>query len=44
MLSKRMVLTLFYCFISYVAGDYDDEEKSKYFNDLHNNDIGNSFY
>lgn len=30
MLSKRMVLSFLYCFISHVAGDYDDEEKSKY--------------
>lgn len=31
MLSKRMVFSLVYCFISYVAADYDDEENSKYF-------------
>lgn len=30
MLNTRMVLSLLYCFICYVAGDYDDdEEKSK---------------
>lgn len=31
MLSKCMVLSLLYYFISYVAGDYEHEEKSKYF-------------
>lgn len=38
MLSKCMVVSLLYYFISYVAGDYDDEEKSKYILlYLHNN-------
>lgn len=31
MLSKRIVLSLLHCFISSVAGDYVDVEKSKYF-------------